>query len=56
MCQVLAWQRESIPRIEVRQLPGKHFFIFGSEQEIIQMITERLSGALHPTSNNFLFS
>jgi surfactin synthase thioesterase subunit len=37
--QAMAWKNESTARVEVRQFPGKHFFIFDYEREITEIIS-----------------
>jgi surfactin synthase thioesterase subunit len=34
----LAWKKETTGKVEVRQFPGKHFFIFDYEKEIVEII------------------
>jgi surfactin synthase thioesterase subunit len=43
--EAMAWQKETTEPVEVKQLPGNHFFIFEHEQEILKMI----AGKLHPS-------
>jgi surfactin synthase thioesterase subunit len=38
--QALAWQEETTAAVEVRQFPGKHFFIFDFEWEIMKAISK----------------
>jgi len=39
----LAWQLETSAPVEVRQLPGNHFFIFDFPSDIMQLITHQLT-------------
>lgn len=41
--QALAWQKETTEKIEVRQFPGKHFFIFQYQHELMKIITNKLT-------------
>lgn len=36
--QALAWKKETTADVTVRQFPGKHFFIFQFEKEILKLI------------------
>jgi surfactin synthase thioesterase subunit len=38
---VLAWQFETHAKISVSRFPGKHFFIFGREKEIMNIIASK---------------
>jgi len=38
-----AWQRETAAPVDVRQLPGKHFFIFQHDKAIIQLIGKMIA-------------
>lgn len=42
----LAWQKETSDPLEVFQLPGNHFFIFGQEKQLINIIADKLLGKL----------
>jgi surfactin synthase thioesterase subunit len=39
----LAWKKETTGKVDVRQFPGKHFFIFDFEKEIIEIISSIIS-------------
>jgi surfactin synthase thioesterase subunit len=41
--EALAWKKETIAPVEVRQLPGNHFFIFEYEREIVKIIANKLN-------------
>lgn len=41
--EAMAWQQETTLPIEVKTLPGNHFFIFDHEATIIQSVAEKLS-------------
>jgi surfactin synthase thioesterase subunit len=43
--QVLGWQKETHRKMEFSRLPGTHFFIFGHEQELLEMIAAKLMRA-----------
>lgn len=34
----IKWQEETTEKVHVRQFPGKHFFIFGHEQQLMNLI------------------
>jgi surfactin synthase thioesterase subunit len=38
-----AWQKETQAAIEIIPFPGSHFFIFGQESRIVELIEERLN-------------
>lgn len=38
----LAWQKETTEKIDFRQFPGKHFFIYDYQHEIMKIITNKL--------------
>jgi surfactin synthase thioesterase subunit len=40
--KAMAWQRETTMPVEVKQFPGKHFFIYQYEREIINMAAKQL--------------
>lgn len=40
--QALLWQRETTQPVEVRQFPGKHFFIFDYERQLVEIISNKL--------------
>jgi surfactin synthase thioesterase subunit len=42
----LAWQKETTYPVEIRQFPGKHFFIFEYEHEIIKIISSKLNSII----------
>jgi len=42
----LEWQKESTETVDVKQLPGKHFFIFDHETEIMELISNKLNQKL----------
>jgi surfactin synthase thioesterase subunit len=37
------WQKETTCKIDFRQMPGRHFFIFKYPTEVIDVITRKLS-------------
>lgn len=41
--QALQWQKETTAKVEVRQFPGKHFFIFDYHSEIMKIMTQKLT-------------
>jgi surfactin synthase thioesterase subunit len=40
--QAMAWKKETVSEVTVRQFPGKHFFIFQFEKEVIKIISKNL--------------
>jgi surfactin synthase thioesterase subunit len=44
--EVLAWKRETTGSFEVMQFPGKHFFIFDHENEILKIIDDKLKTSI----------
>lgn len=38
----LAWQKETTEKIDFRQFPGKHFFIYDYQHELMKIITNKL--------------
>jgi medium-chain acyl-[acyl-carrier-protein] hydrolase len=38
----MAWQEETIHKVDVRQFPGNHFFIFDFPEKIVQVIVNKL--------------
>ena len=41
--EALAWQKETRKKIEVKTLPGNHFFIFDHTQEIMEMLAKKIN-------------
>lgn len=37
-----AWERETTAPVEVRQFPGKHFFIYQYEREIMNLVSKKI--------------
>jgi surfactin synthase thioesterase subunit len=37
-----AWERETTAPVEIRQFPGKHFFIYQYEREIINLVGKKI--------------
>lgn len=48
--EVQGWQRETLHSLEVVRFPGKHFFIFEHEQEIISIMERTLLARTAPQS------
>ncbi|OQP68646.1 hypothetical protein [Niastella populi] len=40
--EINAWQQETMKEVEMKKLPGKHFFIFDHPEEIMQVINSSL--------------
>lgn len=40
--QALRWEEETTAKVEVRQFPGRHFFIFDYPREIMEIISNKL--------------
>jgi surfactin synthase thioesterase subunit len=41
--EAMAWQKETSEKLDVRQFPGKHFFIFNYEPELMKIIEKKLA-------------
>jgi surfactin synthase thioesterase subunit len=48
----LIWQQETSLPVDVKQMNGGHFFIFGNEDKIMKMISDKLEAAVvnHPST------
>jgi surfactin synthase thioesterase subunit len=41
--QAMGWQKETTFQIDIQQFPGKHFFIYHHERDIISLMREKLA-------------
>lgn len=44
--QAKAWQKETSEKLDIRQFPGKHFFIFDYEHEVMKIIEKKINTQL----------